>query len=622
MMSNMLVNPRDQRFLLFEQLRVEELLKHERYEDFTRDIIEMSLKEAEKFAVNDLLPTYELGDRQGVRFEDGKVYAPPCFHAPYKAFCENEWLKAGEPAEVGGQGMPVTVWAACVEYFLAANFSFLIYPGLTWGAASLVHNYGTEKQKAKYMDKMYNGEWGGTMCLTEPNAGSDVGNVKTKAKRLPDGTYSITGTKIFISSGDHDMVDNIIHPVLARIEGDPPGTEGISIFLVPKIRVNDDGSLGEPNDVTVGNVEHKMGIKGSATCTLNFGDNGKCIGEIMGEERKGMKIMFSMMNQARLEVGMQALGYASAAYEHALQYSRERLQSKPIWEMQNPAAKSVAIINHPDVRRMLLTMKSTVEGIRAMNYFTANCIDKTRITADDKDRERFDGYVELLTPILKAYCSDKAVEMTSLGIDVYGGYGYIADYPMEQYYRDAKIACLYEGTNGIQSLDFVGRKMGQKKGANVMNLLIEIAGTIDRAKKFPDLKPYVKHLEDAHMAVMVMAQEFAQWAKGGNFLVPVIYARPVLMIFGDLICGWQLMEGAAVASKRLEEIYREAGGAETKARKRAVAREKADAAFYQGKTASAKFFAVNVLSQIKARCKSIELADMTPIEMLEDSFGG
>jgi len=621
-MSNMLVNKRDQRFLLYEQFRIEELLKHPRYEEFTKDIIEMSLMEAEKFAVNDLLPTYELADREGVKFENGKVYAPPCLHAPYKAFCENEWLKAGESPEIGGQGLPMVVWAACTEYFLAANFSFVIYPGLTWGAAGLIHTYGTENLHEKYMHKMFAGEWGGTMCLTEPNAGSDVGNVKTKARRLPDGTFSITGTKIFISSGDHDMVDNIVHTVLARIEGDPPGTDGISIFAVPKMKVNDDGSLGEPNDVTVGNVEHKMGIKGSATCTLNFGDNGKCVGEIIGEERKGMKIMFNLMNQARLEVGMQALGYSSAAYEHALQYSRERIQSKPIWDMQNPSAKPVAIINHPDVRRMLLTMKSTVEGIRAMNYFVAHCIDRSRVTDDDKERERLDGFVDLLTPILKAYCSDKAVEMTSLGIDVYGGYGYIADYPMEQYYRDAKIACLYEGTNGIQALDFVGRKMGQKKGANVMNLLIEMAGTIDRAKKFPDLKPYVKHLEDAHMAVMVMSQEFAGWAKGGKFLVPVVYARPVLMIFGDLLCGWQLMESAAVASRKLEEIYREAGGAETKARQRTLAREKADVAYYQGKTASAKFFASSVLSQIKARCKSIEMGDMTPVEMLEDSFGG
>ena len=620
MMSNLLVNTRDQRFVLYEQLHMEELFAFAKYADFNKDISEMALREAEKFSVQDLLPTYEQGDKEGVRFENGKVYAPPCFREPYRKFCENGWLSAGEDADVGGQNMPLTLSTACTEFFLAANFSFLIYPGLTWGAAGLIKAYGTEKMRRKYVETMFSGRWGGTMCLTEPGAGSDVGNIKTKAKRLPDGTFSITGTKIFISSGDHDLTENIVHTVLARIEGDPQGTEGISIFVVPKIRVNDDGTLGEPNDVVVGNVEHKMGIKGSATCTMNFGDNGKCLGELMGEERKGMKVMFNLMNQARLEVGMQSLGYASVAYEHALQYARERIQSKPVWEMQNPDAKGVPIINHPDVRRMLLHMKAYTEGIRAMNYYVANCIDRSRISETAEERERWQGQAELLTPILKAFCSDKCVEITSLAIDIYGGYGYVNDYPTQQYYRDAKIACLYEGTNGIQALDLVGRKMGAKKGANMMTFLVDMAGAIDKARKFPELKPYAKHLEDAHMAFMLMTQQFQGWAKGANFLVPVIYARPVLMIMGDLMCGWMLMDAAAIAAGKLEEMYR-AAGAETAGEKRALARDKADAAFYQGKIASAKFFATSVLSQIKSRCKGVELGDRTPIEMLEVSFG-
>lgn len=621
-MSNMLINPRDQKFVLYEQLEVDKLFEHEKFQDFNRDIVEMSLREAEKLAVNDIMPTYEPGDRQGVTFEDGKVKAPECFHEPYRKFCENEWLSASEDPDIGGQGMPKSVWVACSEYFLAANFSFLLYPGLTWGAAGLIHRYGTKEQMDKYMGRMYSGEWGGTMCLTEPGAGSDVGAVKTKAKRLPDGTFSISGTKIFISSGDHDLTENIVHPVLARVEGDPPGTEGISIFIVPKIRVNDDGSLGEHNDVVVGNIEHKMGIKGSSTCTLNFGDNGKCIGELLGDERKGLKVMFSMMNEARMEVGMQGLGYATTAYEHALQYAKERIQSKPVWEMQNPAAKSVPIIQHPDVRRMLLWMKSYVEGMRAMNYFVAYCLDMERIAETGQEREKWNGFIEVMTPILKAFCSDKGVEICSMAIDVYGGYGYVQDYPVEQLFRDSKIACLYEGTNGIQALDLVGRKMAQKKGANVMNLLIEIAGTIDKTRKIEELKPYAGHLDDAHMAFKLMSQQFAGWAKGGNFLVPVINARPVLMIFGDLLCGWLLMQAAGVAADRLKEIYTEAGALGSKGKQRALTREKADVAFYQGKIASAKFFAVNTLTQIKARCRSIELADRTPIEMPEESFGG
>jgi hypothetical protein len=409
--------------------------------------------------------------------------------------------------------------------------------------------------------------------------------------------------------------------VLARIEGDPPGTAGISIFLVPKIRVNDDGSLGEPNDVVVGNVEHKMGIKGSSTCTINFGDNGNCIGELLGEERKGMRIMFNMMNEARMEVGMQGLAYASAAYENALQYAKERIQSKPVWEMRNPEAESVPIIKHPDVRRMLLWMKSYVEGMRALNYYVAYCLDNAQTAENEDESERWQGFVELLTPVLKAFCSDKGVEICSMGIDVYGGYGYIQDYPMEQFFRDSKIACLYEGTNGIQALDLVGRKLGRRKGADVMNLLMEMAGTIDGAKKFAELKPYAKHLEDAHMAVMLLSQQFAGWMNRSNFLVPVLNARPFLMILGDLVVGWMLIDGARVAAKKLEEIYEKAG-AGTMGEKRALAREKAEAAFYVGKIATAKYFAVNVVSQIKARCRSIELADKTPIEVPEESFGG
>ncbi|MFH1434572.1 MAG: acyl-CoA dehydrogenase [Pseudomonadota bacterium] len=619
-MSNLLVNPRDQLFILYEQLGIEKLFEHEKFQDFSRQIVDISIKEAEKFAVKEILPTYMPGDREGVKFENGVVKAPACFHAPYRMFCENEWLKAAEDPEIGGQGMPRVVWAACSEYFLAANFSFLIYPGLTWGAAGLVHKYGTEKQKEKYMGRMYDGEWGGTMCLTEPGAGSDVGAVKTKAVRLPDGTFSLTGTKIFISSGDHDLTENIVHPVLARIEGDPQGTDGISLFLVPKIKVGDDGTLGESNDVVVGNIEHKMGIKGSATCTLNFGESGSCVGELLGEERKGMKIMFSMMNEARMEVGMQALGYASAAYENAVQYARERLQGKYLWEMRDPNAKSIPIIRHPDVRRMLLWMKAHVEGIRAMNYFVACCQDRSEIAGNDDEKQKWLGFVELLTPVLKAYCSDKAVEICSMGIDVYGGYGYCQDYPMEQYLRDAKIACLYEGTNGIQALDLVGRKMGRKKGADFMGLLVEVAGTIDRAGKHAELKPYVKHLEEAHMAVMLLAQKFATWQNLANFLVPIINARPFLMILGDFVLGWQLMDAAQTAAKQLDRIYGEAGAA-TKGEKRDVVRKKADAAFYVGKIASAKYFAVNVLAQVRARCKSIELADMTPLEIPEESFG-
>ncbi|HPN09943.1 MAG TPA: acyl-CoA dehydrogenase family protein, partial [Syntrophales bacterium] len=358
-MGNGLVSLRDQQFVLFEQIGIENLFTKDLYADYSRDVVLMMQGEAEKMAVNVILPTYAEADREGCHIDkNGQVRVPKCFLEVFKKYCAGGWLAPMKSPEVGGQNMPVAVSTCFTEMFASANVAFLLYAGLTLGAGGLVENFGTEEQKKKYMYKLYAGEWAGTMCLTEPGAGSDVGALKTTAKRLPDGKFLITGTKCFISSGDHDLTPNIIHPVLARIEGDPPGTGGISIFIVPKYRVNDDGGLGEFNDVRTGNVEHKMGIKGSATCTLNFGDEGKCIGELLGKEREGMRIMFHMMNEARLEVGMQSLGHASAALEHAVQYAKERIQSTPVWEMKNPDAKAVPIIMHPDVRRDLLWMKA------------------------------------------------------------------------------------------------------------------------------------------------------------------------------------------------------------------------------------------------------------------------
>jgi alkylation response protein AidB-like acyl-CoA dehydrogenase len=507
-----------------------------------------------------------------------------------------------------------------MEFMFAANFAFLTYPGLTHGSARLIEQYGTEEQKKKYMYNMYGGKWTGTMCLTEPGAGSDVGALKTSAKRLPDGTFSITGTKIFISCGDHDLAKNIVHAVLARIEGDPPGTAGISIFVVPKHRVKDDGTIGEFNDVRTGNVEHKMGIKGSATCTLNFGDEGKCIGELLGKERQGMRIMFLMMNSSRLEVGMQSLGHATAAYEHAVQYAKERIQGVPVWDMKNPDAKAVPIIQHPDIRRKLLWMKAHVEGIRALIYFTGFCMDLAKISTTEQEREKWHGLVNLLTPVCKAYSSEKAQLICSYAIDVYGGYGYCSDYPVEQYFRDCKIASIYEGTNGIQSLDLVGRKLGQRKGADVMNMFSEINASISKLKRVEDLKRHVAYLEEAYNALIDLTMHFAQLGKSAGFLMPVLNATPYLEILGDVIIGHFLMQAAGIADEKLNAIYMERGVEESKAKKRALIHEDPDVAFYYGKNAAARFFAVDVLSTVRSRCEAIKFGERVPIEMAEESF--
>jgi alkylation response protein AidB-like acyl-CoA dehydrogenase len=618
-MSNLLVNTRDQQFVLYEQLGIEDTFKG-KYADYAKELVDMMLSQAERMAIDVILPTYVDGDREGCTFKDGKVSVPKSFHAAYKKFVEAGWQCAAKDPEVGGQGMPISVSTACFELFQAANYPLLMYPLLTIGAASLIENYGTEEQKNKYMYKMFAGEWGGTMCLTESGAGTDVGALKTTAQRLPDGRYSIKGTKIFISGGDHDLCPNIVHPVLARIEGDSPGTKGISIFIVPKYRVNDDGSVGELNDVRTGNIEHKMGIKGSATCTLNFGDDGKCIGELLGKERSGMAIMFQMMNDARLEVGVQALGVATAAYEHAVAYAKERIQGVAIWDMKNPDAKAVPIIQHPDIKRTLLWMKSHVEGIRVLLYYTAYCLDMAEVAETKIDKTKWQGLAELLIPICKAYSSDKAMLVCSKAIDVYGGYGYCSEYPVEQYMRDCKITTIYEGTNAVQALDLVGRKLAQKRGEFMMSLYSEVYSVITRSKGFEDLTVPCNYLEEALKAFSDLTTHFYRLGRGASFLIPVLNASPYLELFGDVAVGSLLMQAATIANEKLSTIYTDKDAKGSKSKQRALIRENKDVAFYNGKIAAARFFALNILSTVKARCEAIKVGDRTPIEMAEELF--
>jgi alkylation response protein AidB-like acyl-CoA dehydrogenase len=618
-MSNLLVNTRDQQFVLFEQLGIEKLFESEAYKDFSKDDLLMILNEAEKLAVNDLAPAFKEGDEEGCHIKNGVVTVPKCFREPYKKYTEGGWINPMDSPDVGGQGLPAAVGFACIEFFGAANYAFSMYPGLTHGAATLIHAYGTEEQKRKYMDKMFAGVWTGTMCLTEPGAGSDVGALKTSAKKMPDGKYLITGTKCFISAGDHDLTPNIVHPVLARIEGDPAGTKGISIFIVPKIRVNDDGTLGEPNDVKTGGIEHKMGIKGSATATLNFGEDGNCIGELLGNEREGIKIMFMMMNEARLGTGMQGLVLSSAALEHAVQYARERVQGNAIWDMKNPDAKPVTIINHPDVRRKLLWMKSHVEGSRSLCYFTAYCIDMSKIAKTEEEKAKWEGLLDLMTPVVKAWTTDKGLLSCSTAMDVYGGYGYCQEYPVEQYLRDEKIATIYEGTNGIQALDLVGRKLGQRKGANVMNLAGLIQKTIADAKKNEELAKYAALLEEASNACLELTMFFAQAGKSGDFLLPVLNACKFLEIFGDVIVGHLLLQAADIASAKLAAIY-EANGATSAGKQKGLQRSDREAAFYSGRIASAKFFTNEILTTVKARCEAIKMGDKSPLEITDEAF--
>jgi len=467
-MAQMIADRRDIDFVLHEQLQIETLSKHERFADFNKKTIDMVVTEARNLAVKEILPTQKIGDEEGCRFDAGVVTTPESFHRIYDLVKEGEWVAMPEDPEWGGQGMPQTLALAAGDYLVGANFSFMMYPGLTHGAGKLVEEFGTEKQKQLFLKKMYTGEWAGTMLLTEPQAGSDVGALTSTAVKNDDGTYSITGNKIFISGGEHDLAGNIIHPVLARIEGAPQGTRGISLFLVPKIWVNDDGSLGEFNDVVCTGIEEKMGIHGNATCSLTLGGKGKCRGTLLGKENKGMRAMFLMMNEARLLVGLQGFTCASNAYVNAVNYARERKQGKNLLQAMNENAEAVAIIQHPDVRRQLIHMKALVEGMRSLLYYMGMCSDQVNIAKDEAEKDKYQGLIEILTPVAKGYVTDRAFEVCSQGVQVYGGYGYIREYPMEQLMRDCRITMIYEGTNGIQAMDLLGRKLGMKKGKPIM----------------------------------------------------------------------------------------------------------------------------------------------------------
>lgn len=617
-MANLLVDDRDLEFVLYEQLKIDEFCEHELFQEHSKEIFDMVLNEARKLAINEIMPTNIPGDREGCVIKDKDVKVPESYHKAWKLFVEGGWIAISESPEVGGQGMPSIMGIACNEYFIAANMAFIMFPGLTHGSAGLIDEYGTPEQKQKYMERMFSGEWSGTMCLTEPQAGTDVGAIKTTAKKNPDGTYSITGSKIFISAGSHDLTDNIIHPVLAHIEGAPEGTKGISIFIVPKYRVNDDGSLGEFNDVNVGTIEHKMGIHGSPTCVLNFGEDGNCIGELLGEENKGMRVMFQMMNEARIGVGLQALGVGSTSYLHGLKYAKERIQGPDIKNFGNASAPKVPIIQHPDVRRMLMFMKSVTEGLRSLLYFTIYCVDKVKVSTDEKEQEKWQGFLELLTPIVKSYGSDMAFRVSEVAMQVHGGYGYTMEYPIDQFMRDLKITSIYEGANGIQALDLIGRKLGMKKGKVFMGLIKEVSSLIEQESGNEVLSVPLASLKESLDAVSEVAMFFG--TKGlEDFEVPVLYAAQFLELMGDMVVGWQLIWQAAIAQKKLDALFSEKG-ANTPEEQQALINDNRNAAYYSGKIYGAKFFANMTLTLSHGKAQVIKNASKSALEISEASF--
>ena len=603
-MAQIVADRRDVDFVLHEQLDVERLSRHERFAEFNRKTVDLIVSEARNLAVKEMMPAMKTGDEEGCAFDGGTVKVPESFHRIYDLFREGEWIAMCDDPRWGGQGMPSTFSLAVKNYFHGANFPFVLTILLAHGAGKLVERFGTDRQKALFLKKMYTGEWGGTMLLTEPEAGSDVGALTTTAVKNDDGTYAITGNKIFISSGEHDLTENIIHPVLARIEGAPAGTAGISLCLVPKIWVNDDGTLGGPNDIVCTGIEEKMGIHGSPTCSMTLGGKGRCRGTLLGEANKGMRAMFVMMNEARLDVGMQALGCASASFLNALNYARERVQGRHL-QANGKDAPGVPIIQHPDVRRMLLGMKACTEGCRSLLFYIGLLEDMIHVSDDDMEAARHQGIIDVLIPIAKGYVTDRAFEVCSLGVQIYGGYGYTREYPQEQYLRDCKITHIYEGTNGIQAMDLLGRKLGMNKGRAFMDLLSEIRKTVETAGKIGALSELAGEAGNAVANLEETARHIGLAARSDRMMAAFAHAYGFMDVTGDVVMAWMLLWRAAVAAEKLAE------GAKKK-----------DAAFYEGQIAGARFFIRTALPVTLGRMDVILGGESIAVDVSDDAFGG
>lgn len=604
-MAQQLVDQRDQEFVIWEQMGLEQTLADPLFKEFNRKACDLIFKEARAIAIKEMLPTLAEGDRQGVRFENGSVKVPDCFHRVFDLIVEGEWNNLGVPQEMGGQGAPPFVSAAAGEYFMAANYALIAYAAMGNGTANMIQLFGTPEQKERYVRNLTSSKWGGTMLLTEPEAGSDVGALTTTAVLNPDGTYSLTGSKIFITNGEHDLAENIIHPVLARIEGDPPGTKGISLFIVPKFLVNADGSLGERNDIVCTGVEEKHGIHASATCSMSLGSRGNCIGYLLGGERAGMKIMFHMINHARMSTGLQGMAYASAAYLLALNYARERVQGRDLENFANPAAPSVPIIRHPDVRRNLLWMKAYVDGMRSFFHFMTGLGTRALAGRTEEERRQHEDLFSMLTPVVKDYMAVKGHEVCIQAIQVHGGVGYTSDYLVEQYARDCKITSIYEGTSGIQAMDLLARKIGMQDGTVFAHFLDRIQETTDRARQFDHLKPLADKVDAARKRLGGTTFSLGKLTLSPQFRTAFAHALPFLHVMGDTIMAWMLLWRATTAARALAD-----GG-----------REK-DREFYEGQIKTAEFFIGTELPVTIGKMSAIEEGCPAAIEISEAGFGG
>ena len=566
---------KDMLFNIQHLAQIDQIAQLPGFEDAGFETAQAVLEEAAKFNEGVLSPLNWDGDKNPSSWKDGVVTTTPGFKEAFKQFAEGGWQGLQHPSDFGGQGLPKTIGAACIEMVNSANMSFALCPLLSDGAIEALLTAGSDELKATYLENLVSGKWTGTMNLTEPQAGSDLAMVRSRAEPQPDGTYKIFGTKIFITYGEHDMAENIVHLVLARVVGAPEGVKGISLFVVPKFMVNPDGSVGARNDVHCVSIEHKMGIKASPTAVLQYGDHGGAVGYIVGQENRGLEYMFIMMNAARYAVGVQGIAVAERAYQKAAQFARDRVQSRPV---DGSIAASAPIIHHPDVRRMLMTMRAYTEGCRAMSTVAAAAYDAAHHHPDADTRKQNAAFYEYMVPLVKGYSTEMSLEVTSLGVQVHGGMGFIEETGAAQYYRDAKILTIYEGTTAIQANDLVGRKTARDGGQTPKAIAAQIAATEAdlTASGTPDSLAVAKRLKAAREAFL----DVVTFVSGGARSSPnAVYAGsvPYLMLAGNLVAGWQLARALLVAQAELK-----AG---------------VDAGFMTAKIVTARFYADHILSK-------------------------
>ena len=589
---------RDTRFLVNELLELASYGNLPGFEMASPDVTDAVITEGGKFCAEVLAPINQSGDQEGcTRHEDGSVTTPKGFKEAFKQFREAGWGTLAQPEEFGGQGLPHVLGFVMEEFISSANQAFGMYPGLTNGAISALIAKGTQEQKEMYLPKMVSGEWTGTMNLTEPQCGTDLGMIRTKAEPKGDGSYSITGTKIFISAGEHDLSDNIIHLVLAKTPGAPDSTKGISLFVVPKFLVNEDGSVGERNGVMCGSIEHKMGIHANSTCVLNYDG---ATGWLVGEENKGLAAMFIMMNAARLGVGMQGLSQAEVAYQNAVAYALDRRQGRALTGPAEPEAQADPIFVHPDVRRMLMDAKAFTEGMRALSLWGALLVDLTHKAQTEEERAEADAMIGLLTPVIKGYGTDKGYEVATNMQQVFGGHGYIEEWGMSQFVRDARIAQIYEGTNGVQAMDLCGRKLAQKGGAAIQAYFKAVGDDIAASKDDDDLGAMAEALEKALGQQQAATMWFMQNAmQNPNHLGAG--AHHYMHIMGIVTLGWMWLRMAKVAQT-------------------ALASDTDDKAFYEAKLATARYYMDRFLPDVGALRRKLEAGADSLMALDEAAF--